>query len=338
MTKLIGVEEHFTSPAAQQAQTAPKPDNPHAANPITPTIGKAIGGGLAQYDVDQQLQETTDQRIQFLDDHGMQMQVLSDTGLENTPADIAIPQAQAMNDQLVEIINVHPTRFAGFAALPLQDIEASVTELKRTVKLGLRGVMIHGRIGGKWLDDPVFKPLWQAAQDLDVPVYIHPALTNPQVMQTYYLSDQYSPATGGALALPGFGWHAETGLEFSRMLLAGRFDEFPRLKIMVGHWGELVSFYMHRMDETIMPTHPQIKHDVSDYFHRNLFVSPSGMFDQNQLNWAVAEFGAEHVMFSTDYPYEPVEKIGTFLDDSALTNEQKEQVSHQTVEQLMHLK
>ncbi|MFC6253362.1 amidohydrolase family protein [Secundilactobacillus hailunensis] len=332
MVKLIGVEEHFTSPAAQQA-----PQSKPAHTKIDPQVGQAIGGGLAQYSADEQLQESVESRISFLDQHGMQMQVLSDAGLENTPVNIAIPLAQQMNDQLAEIVAAHPTRFAGFAALPLQDVDASVKELHRAAKKGLHGTMIHGRVGGKWLDDPVFKPLWQAATELDMPVYIHPAITNPQVMSTYYLSDQYSLGTGGALGLPGFGWHAETGLEFVRLVLAGRFDEFPRLKIMMGHWGEVVSFFMHRMDETIMPTHPNIKHDVSDYFHQHLYVSPSGMFDQNQLNWAVSEFGADHVMFSTDYPYEPTDKIQTFLADSALSVADQEQIGSQTVTDLLHL-
>ncbi|MTV82722.1 amidohydrolase family protein [Secundilactobacillus folii] len=278
-----------------------------------------------------------EQRINFLDAHGMQMQVLSDMGLENTDPKVAIPLAQRMNDQLVAIIQAHPSRFSGFAALPLEDVDAAVTELKRAVKKGLKGTMIHGRINNQWLDDPKFKPLWQVAADLNVPVYIHPSVIDPVVMQRYYLSDQYPVATGGALGLPGFGWHAETGLEFTRMVLAGRFDEFPNLKIMMGHWGELYSFYMHRLDETIMPTHPAIKHDISDYFHRNLYVSPSGMFDQNQLNWAVAEFGADHVMFSTDYPYEPMAKIGTFLADSSLSQSDKDQVGSGTVVQLLNL-
>lgn len=336
MTELIGVEEHFTSPAAQAAATAPKPARP-GAGALPSAVGTAIRGGLAQYAVDDRLEESAEQRIAFMDAHQLQMQVLSDAGLENTPPAQAIPQAQAMNDQLVALIQAHPTRFAGFAALPLQDPAAAATELTRAVHLGLSGVMIHGRIGGKWLDDPSFKPIWQAAEQLAVPVYLHPALTDPQVMQRYYLSDQYPLATGGALALPGFGWHAEAGLEFVRMILAGRFDEFPQLKIMLGHWGELVSFYQHRLDETIMPTHPHIDHDISTYFHRNLYVSPSGLFDQHQLEWAVAEFGADHVMFSTDYPYEPFDKIGTFLADSKLSAADQQQVGSQTVRTILHL-
>ena len=337
MVKLIGVEEHFTSPAAKAAPAVPKQLPTGFSPQEAARIGKAIGGGLAQYDADERLQESADERLEFMNEHDIQMQVLSDDGLENTPAAMAVDQARAMNDQLADLIAAYPTRFSGFAALPLQDVDAAVAELKRVTKRGLRGTMIHGRVGGKWLDNPEFKPLWQAAQDLDVPVYIHPAVTEMNVMATYYLSDQYSPATGGALGLPGFGWHAETGLEFTRMVLAGRFDEFPGLKIMMGHWGELYSFYMHRLDETIMPTHPAIKHDVSDYFHNNLYVSPSGMFNQNQLNWAVAEFGADHVMFSTDYPYEPFAKIATFLADSALSDADKQQVGSQTVIDLMHL-
>lgn len=160
-----------------------------------------------------------------MDAHQLQMQVLSDAGLENTPPAQAIPQAKATNDQLLALIQAHPTRF----------------------------------------------------------------------------------------------------------------DEFPHLKIMLGHWGELVSFYMHRLDETIMPTHPHIDHDISTYFHRNLYVSPSGLFDQHQLEWAVAEFGADHVMFSTDYPYEPFAKIGTFLADSTLSAADQQQIGSQTGRTILHL-
>lgn len=336
MTELIAVEEHYATDASLKAATAQhkQPADSAAAK----RLGQAIGGGLAQYAVDDKLIEPLEDRLAFMDAHNIKMQVLSDEGLEGTAPDKAVAQAQAMNDHLGAVIQQYPTRFSGFAALPVQNGEAAAAELERAVKGdGLKGAMIHGRVQNQFLDAPQFTPIFEKAAKLDVPIYIHPGMTASAVLNTYYLSDQYPLASGGALGLPGFGWHAETGLQFVRLVLAGRFDQFPNLKIMMGHWGELVSFYMHRMDETIMPTKPGLKHDISYYFHHNLYVSPSGLFDQNQLQWAVNEFGADHILFSTDYPYEPTDKIATFLDDADLTQTQRDQIGSGTAKTILQL-
>src|SRR5579859_6893765 len=161
--KIIALEEHFQIAEIKKA------------------VAKFFPGQnafhLMGYDPsDTQLEDLGADRLQHMDAMGVDVQVLSYTaaGLPAIPAAEAVPLAREINDQLAAAIQAHPDRFAGFATLPTPDPEASARELERAVsKLGLKGVMISGRTNGLFLDDPVFRPILEAAVALDVPIYLH---------------------------------------------------------------------------------------------------------------------------------------------------------------------
>src|SRR5262245_1306120 len=159
--KIIAIEEHFTSPTLREL-LAPR-DGP----------------------TQQKLNDLVGARIKEMDEAGIDLAVLS----ENAPAannlapDVAVKTARASNDFLHETIRAHPTRFAGFATLPLPDPKASADELERCVtKLGFHGAMVMGTSHGLFLDDPRFRPVFERAQALEVPIYIHPAPMQPAVL------------------------------------------------------------------------------------------------------------------------------------------------------------
>ncbi|KRM58768.1 hypothetical protein C5L31_000567 [Secundilactobacillus malefermentans] len=334
--KIITTEEHFNIPSVEKELAAYNATHPHQGG--DPEIGKALGGGLAQYNATDEQFEDMDARLKFMDAHGITMQVLSAEGFEGMTPEVALPLAKQANDETAKLIAQHPDRYSAFASIATQDPEGSAEELTRAVnELGLKGTMIHGRTLNKFLDDPFFEPIFAAAEKLDVPIYIHPGITKPDVIKSLYLSDQYSLAAGGAFATPGFGWHAETGIQVVRMMLAGVFDRHPNLKIIMGHWGELTAFYQERLDETILPVAKNLDRKISEYFQDNVYVTPSGLFTESMMNWAIEQMGADHIMYSTDYPFEPTDQIEPFIMNAKISETDREKIAHGTAEKLLKL-
>src|SRR5262249_51489743 len=128
-------------------------------------------------------------RLKEMDDADIDIQVLSHgaPSTQRVPADIAVALTRRVNDRLHAAIAAHPTRFAGFAALPTADPDAAADELARCVpELGFKGAMIHGLPHGKFVDDRQFWPIYARAEELDVPVYLHPSLPHSAVTAAYY--------------------------------------------------------------------------------------------------------------------------------------------------------
>jgi predicted TIM-barrel fold metal-dependent hydrolase len=154
--------------------------------------------------------------------------------------------AQQANDQLATSIAAHPTRFAGFATLPMTYPEAAADELERAVrKLGFKGTMINGTVNGRFLDDPAFLPILERAVALDVPIYVHPGHPPAPLWEAYYSS--FDPAVNFSLATAGWGWHSEVGIHALRLILAGVFDRLPGLQIIIGYMGEMLPFMLARI-------------------------------------------------------------------------------------------
>src|SRR5579885_2371001 len=150
-------------------------------------------------------------RLADLDAAGIDVQVLSwavTSGftLEQLEAARGTALARDCNDAMAEIVRAHPDRFAGFALLAWQDPEAAAAELERAVtSLGMKGVMVNGITNGHFLDHPGFQPVLAAAEALDVPIYLHPALPPPEVYQAYF--GGLPAPIAGALSRGAWGWH-----------------------------------------------------------------------------------------------------------------------------------
>src|SRR3984957_11993921 len=245
--RVVALEEHFTAPqivrridpgATSRRGFRPRKPPPTGPNPI------------------ELLPEIGERRLQSMDDSGITVQVLSNTGpgpdLVPGPEGTAI--AREMNDYLAAAIARHPDRFAGFAVLPMQSPDDAAAELKRAVKdLHFVGALIGGTTDGRFLDHPSYDALLTAAEQLDVPIYVHPHLA-PEAVRKAYFSDLPDGADR-VLETAGWGWHSETAVHLLRMAVAGTLDKHPRLRLIVGHMGEMLPMMMARIDQVF-------KHDI----------------------------------------------------------------------------
>ena len=166
-------------------------------------------------------------------------------------------------------------------------------------ELGLNGAMLFGRTRERNLDHPDFRPIFEAAAALNAPLYLHPQSPLPTVRAAYYSG--LGDAVDAAFATHGIGWHYETGVQLLRLILSGVFDRFPGLQVIVGHWGEVVLFYLERIEK--LAAAAKLERPLADYFRNNVFVTPSGMFSQRYLRWATEVMGIDRILFSTDYPF-----------------------------------
>ena len=316
MTKLIGIEEHFVTPDIRTAWTAS-------------LIGQEGTNGFDQGEIEERLNDLGEQRLALMDESRVDVQVLSVTtpALHNLEPEDSVRLAKTTNDLVAATVANHPTRFQGFVTLPTAAPEQAGLELERGVKrLGLVGAMLCGRTREKNLDHPDFLSIFETAARLRVPVFVHPQMPQRVVREALYSG--FDEQVDTAFAAFGLGWHYEAGIQFVRLILAGVFDKFPDLQIILGHWGEVVLFYLERLSSLARVA--KLQRPVADYFRQNLYVTSSGMWSPSYLQRALEIVGEERILFSTDYPYQyrPGKPGRTFLDSANLTPEQKELFAH----------
>jgi predicted TIM-barrel fold metal-dependent hydrolase len=256
-------------------------------------------------------------------------------GVEELDPDEALSMSRELNDILAAAVSEHPDRFGGFAVLPTLDAAAAADELERTVsEFGFKGALISGHTRGRFLDDRAFWPIFERAEALGVPIYLHPTRPPPQVAEAYYsgLPDR----VGNALALAGWGWHCETGLHALRLVLGGVFDRYPRLRVIIGHMGENIPFSLARADEVLTPF-ANLERRVGDYFHENFYITTSGYFTFPPLLCALMVLGADRIIFSVDYPYSDNVEARAFLDSAPISDADREKIAHGNVERLLRM-
>jgi predicted TIM-barrel fold metal-dependent hydrolase len=257
--KLICIEEHAVDAAiAQAAQPVVQLEAPYLGLQSSRSAACQPGAGdrPSLVELGEAIRLGTDLgegRIRNMDEHGIDMQIVSySSPAQLVPPEQAVTLARAANDRLADAIRVNPTRLSGFATLPWQDPQAAVDELDRAVvDLGLKGVLIAGRPGRTFLDDARYAPVLRKLNDLGVPLYLHPFYPLPQVQEAYY--GGFRPEVSAMFSIGGWGWHNEAGVHVLRLILAGVFDQFPNLQVISGHWGEMVPFYLQRLDDVMPP-------------------------------------------------------------------------------------
>lgn len=334
---LITVEEHITSQEiidanAKYAYLKPKP---------TGKMAEAMKFFSTRRLIGQDLLDIEKKRLPHMDSLGIGVQILSYTAPVDdvVPADEAVRICREANDILAARVAEHPDRFRAMATLPMADPEAAAAELERTVKeLGFVGVLLTGQYKGRFYDEPEFFPIFEKAAELDIPVYWHPDFVNSDIIDYYYMSDSYSPIVGAELGSAGFGWHIDVGIHVARMVLSGIFDKLPNLKFVTGHWGEDIPAFLERMDYMLDQEKTGLKKKVSDYYKDNIWYTPSGIMSEMQLDYFVKLFGAEHIIWSEDYPYIQNEPLRFFLDKADLTADQKYAIARGNAEQIFKLK
>jgi 2,3-dihydroxybenzoate decarboxylase len=245
-------------------------------------------------------------RLQHMDEAGIDMAVIAITspGTQVMDKATAVSFAQSANDQLAEAVRRHPTRFAGMIAIAPQDPAAAAKEIERGVtKLGMHSVIINSHTNGEYLSDPKFWDIFAAAEANDAAIYLHPNALPPSMLKPF----QECGLDG---AIYGFG--IETGLHAMRIITAGVFDRFPKLRMVLGHMGEGLPFWAYRLDymhaatvksQRYMSVKP-IQQRPSDYLRQNFYITNSGVAWEHAIKFTQQFMGVDRVPYAMDYPYQ----------------------------------
>lgn len=279
------------------------------------------------------------ERLAGMDASGITTAILSHTvpGVQGIvdPAS-AIAAAREINDRLHEVIVRHPTRFAGFASVPLQDPAAAALEIERAVsRLGFKGVMINGYSNagdarsGEYLDEPKFLPFWEAVTALDVPVYLHP---RPALEQRLY--DGHRELIGAT-----WGFAPETATHALRIVYGGLLDRFPTATIVLGHLGETLPYFAWRIQHCFEynPSDKRVERRLQDYLADNFYVTTSGHFSDQALISALLTIGADRILFAVDYPYEVMEPAARWIERAPISETDRRKIAAGNARRLFRL-
>jgi predicted TIM-barrel fold metal-dependent hydrolase len=349
--KIIGFEEHYGLPAIHDA--ARKTNDPLVA--IYDTILKAghfvedpkTGFPAGIYDLGEG-------RIAAMDAAGIDVQILSyaTPSAERLEPSLAKELTRQANDAVAATCSKHPDRFLGFATLPMLDPAAAARELERCVRdLHFVGALINGHVNGRYLDDPFFWPVFECAEALGVPIYLHIQVPPKPVVDAYY--GGFAPEVSAFLTIAGLGWHIDSGVHCVRLILGGVFDRFPRLQIIVGHNLEILSWTAWRADYGFpLKKNGGLKRTFKEYLRENFYggILPGEYVDQEpgaiDGSWNLAHqaylsmantIGIDRVLFTTDYPYGSMKAARKFFDQMPINQNDKEKIAHLNAERLLGL-
>jgi predicted TIM-barrel fold metal-dependent hydrolase len=329
--RIVALEEHFTVP---RIVAGISPDA--IARRGFPTDPNFL---WAQTIKRAELADLGDARLADMDASGITTQVLSvaGPGADLVPGRPGIDLARAYNDALAEACARHPSRYRGFAHLPLLEPEAAAEELHRTATLlGFHGVLVNGATGGLFLDDPRFEPVLAQAEKEDLPIYLHPGIPTNEVRAAYY--DGLPGNFSFTLALSAWGWHADTAIHTLRLALSGALDRHPGLKIVIGHMGEAIPFMLDRIDETTAATaKAHLKRSVRQTILDQVWITTSGFFTMVPFMAALMSFGVDRIMFSVDYPFASNARARAFLDALPVSPADRAKIAHGNADRLLRL-
>jgi 5-carboxyvanillate decarboxylase len=276
------------------------------------------------------------ERLAIMDESGVDMHLLSLTipGVQMFDADTALDFSVSANDALAEAVRRHPTRFGGLACFAPQSPRRAAKEMERaTQNLKLNGFIVNSHTNNEYLDETKFWPIFEAAEALGRPIYLHPR----------------SPSDGMAAPFRNYqmsgsiwGYAAETGTHAVRLIFSGVFDRFPKLKIVLGHMGEAVPYWLWRLDfmharRTAEGMTKKLQLTPSEYFRRNFAITTSGVESHDVLTYVVNVLGVDNVMWAIDYPYQPTQPAVAFMDTAPLPPSVLAKVYHQNAERIFHL-
>ena len=320
----VALEEHFATPA---------------------TLGDSqVFGAHVWPELSHRLTDFQDKRLRLMDEAGIEIMIAS----LNAPAVQAIPDvtraiavAREANDMLAAEIAQRPDRFAGVAALAMQDPDEAARELERCVKdLGFVGALVNGfsqiRDADTWLyyDLPQYRSFWATVERLDVPFYLHPRNPLP-AMAPHYEGHPW-------LLGPNWAFAAETAVHALRLIGSGLFDAHPRLTVILGHLGEGIPFNLWRIDHRNnwmkAPHNYAARKPVADYFRSNFALTTSGNFNTPTLINAIAEIGVDRVLFSADYPFEDMSDASEWFDAAPLDEADRVKIGRTNAMRLFKMK
>ena len=321
-TGKIALEEHFSLPGSDGTGYI----GPRQSTPEFRLMLEDMGSG----------------RIAEMDRGGVELCILSlalPLIQAITSTSQAIAEARRANDYLAEKIAKFPKRLKGFAALPLQDPQAAAQELTRCVKeLGFCGALVYGfsQIGDAdsavYYDLPQYRPFWATVQELDVPFYLHPRSPLPTQQRAY----EGHPWLLGS----PWGFAAETSIHALRLMGSGLFDEYPKLKVILGHLGEGLPFNIWRVDHCIATTTlgTKAKLPMSQYLRENFYITTSGNFRTQALTDVILEVGSDRVLYSVDYPFEDnMTEAANWFYQAAISEPDRLKIARSNAQKLFNL-
>ena len=311
---LIAIEEHWISPELTSALNAlPHRDESLAFN--------EMGDHL------QRLEDLGEGRIAAMDAQGIDISILALTppGTHPLPPEEALRLSRAANDTASAAADKNPTRLRTLSTLPMSAPEHVADELVRAAGQGHVGTMVYGRSGDRFLDDPAYEDFFAAAAQLGQPVFLHPQIPSDAVRDASYRG--FDPITDLGLATFGWGWHLDAATAALRLILRGTFDRHPELQIVLGHWGEMLPFWLDRADS--LSRIAGLQRSVSDYIRTNFYITSSGMLNPALLRHVLSVTSVDRLVFSTDYPFQhPTrDEIAAFLGHFA-SDEDRQKFSY----------
>jgi len=320
MIPLITLEEHYFSPAFLEQ-----------ANAYVEQM-KWIPGLV------ERLTDMGAGRLAAMDAGAVSLQVLSHgPGLATASA----ATCSAANDRAAAAVRAEGgKRLAAFAVLPMGLPDDAARELRRCVaQLGFVGALVDSHAAGRHYDGSEFWPVFAAAQDLDVPIYLHPAFPTGDMEQLF--QGNYSAAAAISMGSSGFGWHADVGLHVLKLFAAGVFDAFPRLKIIIGHMGEMLPF-MHERIAALSVRWGQLKRPWRVVYDENIWITTSGVWSLSPMACLLRNTKIDKILYSVDYPFAKNEDGLKFMEEleksGLVTEEQFEKIGYRNAEQLLKLK
>ncbi|MBX9740363.1 MAG: amidohydrolase family protein [Beijerinckiaceae bacterium] len=300
-------------------------------------VSKLTGAeGTRSPDLLQRLHDLGEIRLREMDEAGIDIQVLSHGAPsgQKLPEDIAVSLVRGVNDRLHQAISLHPTRFAGFAALPTIHPEAAADELDRCVsELGFKGAMIHGLTNGLWLDDKRFWPIFARAEKLRVPIYLHPSFPHADVMKAYYAdyAKDYPQVIRAA-----WGYTVEAATQAIRLVLSRVFETHPGLNIVLGHMGETLPFLLWRINQALSrPGHEELS--FREQFTRHFYVTTSGNFSTPALMCTMTELGMDRIMFAVDWPFVANKPAMDWVNDLQISRDDKTKLLSGNAKRLLRM-
>lgn len=289
--------------------------------------------------VSEMLLDLEEIRLKKMDEAGVDVQVISlnDPGCQLFDAQEATELARKTNDELARITKKHPDRFIGLAAIAPQSPGEAANELERTVKdLGFRGAFMGSNVRGEYPDDPKYWVIFERAEKLGVPINIHPMIPSSSMLKQY-------ATYGDALVGPSLGYGAETALSVMRLMCSGVFDKYPGLKIILGHLGEALPFWMSRLNlgwvepPAMGGLGPKCTKKPTDYLKSNFIITTSGLFFEPAFLCSYLALGADNIAFGIDYPFADNKMAVQFMERMPISEQDKAKIFHLNAEKLFSI-
>ncbi|OCT47328.1 2,3-dihydroxybenzoate decarboxylase [Cladophialophora carrionii] len=322
---LITLEEHFFSTAMLTGSTSSYSEQL-----------KHLPG------LSEKLADLGDLRLQSMEAGKVSLQIIS-----HAPGPMSADQCRTANDQLAEAVKSHPDRFLGFAVLPVSDPAACPGELSRCIReLGFVGALIdnHASKDGSspvYYDNAEYFPLWQMAQDLDVPIYLHPTWPTDSMLDLLYTGPDIPLAASKSISSSGFGWHSDVATHILRLFAAGLFDRLPGLKIIIGHMGEMLPFMLERIYQ-LSPRWGPRQRPFKQVWDENVWITTSGDWSVNPMACILRNTRVERVLYSVDYPFARNEDGLKFMHEleasGLVAPDQLELIAYRNAEKLLGVK